>query len=200
VSSSDLVAHSLSVIVLQAGAARRIVAGKPERSEPAFTSIEGVAREALAEMRRMVGILRTESAGRENLEPQPTMARLEALVERVRAAGLEVSLREEGTRRALPAGVDLSAYRIVQEALTNTLQHANASRAEVAITYRDRVLDVLVVDDGVGPTGNGAGVGGQGLIGMRERVAMFGGDLETTRAQGGGFSVHATLPLEPSET
>jgi signal transduction histidine kinase len=195
----DLVAHSLSVIVLQAGAARRIVAGQPERAEPAFTSIEGVAREALTEMRRLVGILRKESTAARDLEPQPSLSRLEDLVERVRAAGLEVGLHEEGERPALPPGVDLSAFRIVQEALTNTLQHARATHAEVAITYGRRTLEVLVVDDGVGPVANGDHGGGHGLIGMRERVAMFGGDLETTGAPGGGFQVRATLPIEPAE-
>jgi signal transduction histidine kinase len=196
----DLVAHSLSVIVLQAGAARRIVAGQPARAGPAFSSIEGVGREALAEMRRLVGILRKESAGSRELEPQPSLARLDELVERVRAAGLEVSLREKGERPPLPPGVDLSAFRIVQEALTNTLQHARASQAEVAITYEPRWLEVLVTDDGVGTAGNGEHGGGQGLIGMRERVAMFGGELDTTGPPGGGFRIRATLPIESADT
>jgi signal transduction histidine kinase len=196
----DLVAHSLSVIVLQAGAARRIVAGQPARAGPAFSSIEGVGREALAEMRRLVGILRKESAGSRELEPQPSLARLEELVERVRGAGLEVSLREEGERPPLPPGVDLSAYRIVQEALTNTLQHARASHAEVAIIYDPGRLEILVMDDGVGPAGNGQHGDGHGLIGMRERVAMFGGELDTTGPPGGGFCVRATLPIESADT
>jgi signal transduction histidine kinase len=196
----DLVAHSLSVIVLQAGAARRIVAGQPERAGPAFSSIEAVGREALAEMRRLVGILRKESSAPGELEPQPSLARLEELVERVRGAGLEISLREEGERPALPPGVDLSAFRIVQEALTNTLQHARASHAEVAITYGIRRLEVSVRDDGVGPAGHGGRSGGHGLIGMRERVAMFGGELDATGPPGGGFRIRATLPIEPAET
>jgi signal transduction histidine kinase len=190
----DVVAHTLSVIVLQAGAGRRIAPEKPGRAADVLGSIEALGREALGDMRRLVGILRT---GPERVhEPQPSLERLPELAERVRSAGLAVDVRTEGEARPLPPGVDLSAYRIVQEALTNTLRHAGAGRAEVVVRYGGAGVEVEVTDDGRGPAAgaaNGAG-GGHGLAGMRERVGMFGGELEVGAREGGGFRVRALLP------
>ena len=187
----DVVAHTLSVIVLQAGAGRRIAPDQPERAAGVLGGIEALGREALGDMRRLVGILRT-GPEREH-EPQPSLGRLPELADRVRSAGVAVDVRTEGEARPLPPGVDLSAYRIVQEALTNTLRHAGAGRAEVVVRYRGTGVEVEVTDDGRGPSANGA-TGGHGLAGMRERVGMFGGELEVGSRDGGGFRVRAMLP------
>jgi len=194
----DVVAHTLSVIVLQAGAGRRIAAGQPERAGGVLHAIEGLGREALADMRRLVGILRTDGEAGGETEPQPSLARLGELADRVRSAGLAVDVRTEGEARPLAPGVDLSAYRIVQEALTNALRHAGAARAEVVVRYGPAGIEVEVTDDGRGPEANGAGAGsaaaGHGLVGMRERVGMFGGELEVGAGRDGGFRVRARLP------
>jgi len=187
----DVVAHTLSVIVLQAGAGRRIAPQQPERAASVLGGIEALGREALGDMRRLVGMLRT-GPEREH-EPQPTLEWLPELADRVRSAGLDVDLQTEGQARPLPPGVDLSAYRIVQEALTNTLRHAGAARAEVVVRYCGDGVEVEVTDDGRGPAANGA-VSGNGLTGMRERVGMFGGELEVGAREGGGFRVRAMLP------
>jgi signal transduction histidine kinase len=187
----DVVAHTLSVIVLQAGAGRRIAPQQPERAALVLGGIEALGREALGDMRRLVGMLRTSPE--RHHEPQPTLEWLPELADRVRSAGLDVDLRSEGEARPLPPGVDLSAYRIVQEALTNTLRHAGAARAEVVVRYGGAGVEVEVTDDGRGPGANGA-AGGNGLTGMRERVGMFGGELEVGAREGGGFRVRAMLP------
>ena len=189
----DVVAHTLSVIVLQAGAGRRIAPQQPDRAAAVLGGIETLGREALGDMRRLVGMLRT-GPEREH-EPQPTLERLPELADRVRSAGLDVDVRTEGEARPLPPGVDLSAYRIVQEALTNTLRHAGAAGAMVVVRYGGAGVEVEVTDDGrgPGPSGNGA-AGGHGLAGMRERVGMFGGELEVGAREGGGFRVRALLP------
>jgi signal transduction histidine kinase len=197
----DAVAHTLSVIVLQAGAARRIATAQPERAASVLASIEALGREAVGDMRRLVGILRTEGDRVAETEPQPSLSRLETLVERVRAAGLDVGVRTEGEPRPLPPGADLSAYRIVQEALTNSLRHAGATRAEVVLRYGDAGVEIEVCDDGRGPAPGEAGRpadagGGQGLLGMRERVGLFGGRLEAGAGEGGGFRVRALLPVD----
>jgi signal transduction histidine kinase len=186
----DVVAHTLSVIVLQSGAGRRLAPDHPDRAAGVLGGIEALGREALGDMRRLVGILRT-GPEREH-EPQPSLRRLPELAERVRAAGLAVDLRIEGEARPLPPGVDLSAYRIVQEALTNTLRHAGAGRAEVMVRYGGAGVEVEVVDDGRGPAANGTA--GHGLAGMHERVGMFGGELDVGAREGGGFRVRALLP------
>jgi signal transduction histidine kinase len=192
----DVVAHSLTVMVIQAGAARRLVDRDPERVVEVAGTIKTMGREALDEMRRLVGVLR-EADERPELAPQPTVGEIEALAERARAAGLEVELTVEGERRDLPPGVDLSAYRVVQEALTNTIKHANASSASVAVRYGEGELFVAVTDDG---TGSGSEVhvpsGGHGLAGMRERVFLYGGELEAGERDGGGFEVRARFPLQ----
>jgi signal transduction histidine kinase len=187
----DVIAHNVSVMVVQAAAANDVFDSRPERAREALHAIEASGRSALAEVRRLLGVVREDGA---HYAPQPGLDRLDDLVERVRAAGLAVSVSVEGARRALPAGIDLSAYRVVQEALTNTLKHANATRADVAVRYRVDELDVEVRDDGEGGS-NGVGNEGHGLIGMRERVTAFGGSLETGPANTGGFAVAARFPL-----
>ncbi len=186
----DVIAHSVSVMVVQAAAANDVFDTRPERAREALRAIEASGRTALAEMRRLLGVVRADGA---EYAPQPGIDRLDDLVEQVRAAGLAVAVSIEGAPRPLPAGVDLSAYRVVQEALTNTLKHANATRADVSLRYRDDELGVEVRDDGE-PAGNGDGHG-RGLIGMRERVTAFGGSLETGPKNTGGFAVSARFPL-----
>ena len=189
----DVLAHNVSVMVVQAAAARDVFDSRPERAREALRSIEQTGRSALQELRRLLGAVRTEDT---SLAPQPGLARLPELVDQVRRAGLDVDLQVEGRPQPLSAGVDLAAFRVVQEALTNTIKHAGASAADVRVLYDGGRVDLVVADNGVGPTANGSN-GGQGLIGMRERVALYGGELETTTRPGGGFLVRASLPAEP---
>jgi signal transduction histidine kinase len=186
----DVIAHNVSVMVVQAAAANDVFETRPERAREALEAIESTGRSALAELRRLLGVVRGDGA---EYAPQPGLDGLDGLVAQVRAAGLAVSVSVEGARRPLPAGIDLSAYRVVQEALTNTLKHAHASRADVALRYGENTLDVEVHDDGTG-NGNGGG-SGSGLIGMRERVVAFGGSLATGPGSAGGFAVSARFPL-----
>ena len=189
----DVVAHSVSVMVVQAQAAQRLLEGEPREARQALGSIETTGRQALTEMRRLLGILRRTEAELA-LAPQPSLSQLDDLIEQLRATGLPVELRIEGEAKPLPPGVDLSAYRIVQEALTNSLKHAGPSHAQVVIHYRADELALEITDDG---TGNGEGGGaGQGLIGMRERVTLYGGVYESGRRESGGYSVRARLPLD----
>ena len=187
----DVVAHAISVIVLQARGGRKLLDAEPEEARQALDAIERTASQALGEMRRLLGLLR-ESDAELALAPQPTLSRLEDLVGQVREAGLPVEVAVEGEPRELPPGVDLSAYRIVQEALTNALKHAGPATARVTVRYGDGELDLEISDDGVG-AGNGGGAG-QGLAGIRERVAVFGGDVETGQRPEGGYAVRARLP------
>jgi signal transduction histidine kinase len=190
----DLVAHNVSVMVVQAGAERHALGPEQASTREALASIEQAGRQALVEARRLLGMLRRKDDGSE-LEPQPSVDHIDVLVEQIERAGLPVSLAVEGERAPLPAGVDLCAYRIVQEGLTNALKHAGPAHAEVVLRYAPRALDVEVRDDGRGPArANGDGAG-HGLIGMRERVALYGGALETGARDGGGFAIHAHLPL-----
>jgi signal transduction histidine kinase len=193
----DVVAHHVSVIALQSQAAEALLPNEPERAAGAVDAIGVTARQALTELRRLLGALRDEDEAAPALAPQPGIADMDGLVESVRRAGLAVEIAVEGEPRPLPPGVDLSAYRIVQEALTNVLKHARARTAEVHLAYRDGELAIQVNDDGIGSeavpvAGNGQG---QGLIGMRERVSLFGGELRAGPREGGGFAVDARLPL-----
>jgi len=190
----DVIAHSVSVMVVQAGAARRVAASDPERVEAALATIEESGRSTLVEMRRLLGLLRSYDEGGDRA-PQPGMESLEELVERTRRAGLPVELEVSGRSRPLPPGVDLSAYRIVQEALTNALKHAGDARAGVRVTYGPRRLDLHVFDDGQGPSPQSNGSEGHGLIGMEQRVSLYGGTLHTGPREGGGYEVRAALPL-----
>jgi signal transduction histidine kinase len=189
----DVVAHSVSVMVVQAQAGQRLLAD-PDLAGGALRAIEASGREALVELRRLLGILRT-GAEQPAIGPQPGLGSLGVLLEQVREAGLPVELRVEGEQVQLPPGVDLAAYRIVQEALTNTLKHAGSARAEIIVRYGPSAVELEVLDDGRGAPAatNGSG---HGLIGMRERVALYGGRLEAEPRKVGGFAVRARLPLE----
>jgi len=190
----DIVSHNLSVVVLQAAGAQAV--GGPG-ADPALEKIERSGRQALVEMRRLLGVLRQpgDQPARPELSPQPGVAELPALVEGVRAAGLPVALAIDGDPAGLPAAVDISAYRIVQEALTNVLKHAGRASAQVSVSCgADEVL-IEVTDDGPGPQAGGQASGGHGLAGMRERVALFGGELTAGPRPAGGFAVRARLPL-----
>jgi signal transduction histidine kinase len=184
----DVVAHSVSVMVVQAGGARRILERDPGRAVEAAAHIEDVGRAALTEMRRLLGVLHHA----DDRAPQPTMRELDRLVDRTRAAGLPVSLTVEGEPRALPAGMDLAAYRVVQEALTNAIKHAGAAPTEVSVRWAPAHLELKIVDTGQGANGHD---GGHGLVGMEERVRLYDGELRTGRRPGGGFEVIARLPL-----
>jgi signal transduction histidine kinase len=188
----DVVSHAISVVVLQARGGRKALSDEPDDARDAFDEIERTAAQALAEMRRLLGMLRAEDE-EVALAPQPSLAHLGTLVANVSEAGLPVELRVEGEPTALPPGVDLSAYRIVQEALTNALKHAGPARARVLVRYAADGVEVEVTDDGTGAT-NGDG-GGHGLVGMRERVAVYGGELESGPSPSGGYAVRARLPL-----
>jgi signal transduction histidine kinase len=190
----DVVGHSVSVMTVQASGVRRLLRPDQDREREALLVVERTGREALAEMRRMVGVLRRPEEA-PALAPQPSLEHLSRLVEQAREAGLPVELRVEGEASQLPAGVDLTAYRLVQEGLTNVVKHAQATRAEVLVNYADGYLEVTVKDDGKG-VGNGDG-GGHGLVGMRERVSVYGGELDAGPQQGGGYRLRAKLPLTP---
>src|SRR3954453_22650876 len=165
----DVISHNVSVMVVQAAAGADVFDAEPARARSALTSIEATGRDALSELRRLLGVIRTDDDADGPLEPQPGLERLAGLLEQVRAAGLPVDLTVEGSRTPLPPGLDLAAYRIVQEALTNTLKHAAASQASVTVRYGAAELAVEVLDDGPGTTANGAAGAGHGVVGMRER-------------------------------
>jgi signal transduction histidine kinase len=199
----DVVAHDVSVIAIQAGAARAVQATRPEAAAQALGLIETTARDTLIELNRLLGVLRASNGAAPDRRPQPGIGQLAGLVEELRAAGLEVDARVEGEARPLPPAVDLSAYRIVQEATTNVLKHARARRVDIRVHYAETMLALDIRDDGADNGADPASSSGHGLIGMRERVALFGGELRAGRNPAGGFSVHARLPLEipsPSNT
>lgn len=188
----DIVSHSLSVVTIQTQAVRLRLKPDQVREERDLAAVETTARQALGEMRRLFGVLRTDGDPLA-LAPQPGLGELDALIEQVRSAGLDVRLAVEGDRRELPPGADLAAYRIVQEGLTNVLRHAGARHAWVTLSYDEEALVVVVEDDGRGP--GGATPGGHGLVGVRERVALYGGHVETgTREGRSGFRLSARLP------
>ena len=189
----DVVAHSVSVMVVQAGGARRILERDPRRAVEAAAHIEDVGRAALAEMRRLLGVLHhgDDEADR---APQPTLSELDRLVERSRAAGLPVTLAVEGTPQPLPPGKDLAAYRVIQEALTNAIKHADSAPTSVTVRWEPPWLELQIVDEG-GRAVNGVNGSGHGLVGMEERVRLYDGSLRAGRAAGGGFEVVVRLPL-----
>ena len=190
----DEVAHSVSVIAVQADAADRALDVDPRLARAPVEAIMQTARGALVEMRRLLGALR-ESDDDPALAPQPRLADVERLVEQTRAAGVQTEFRVEGDPHALPPGLDLSAYRIVQEALTNVLKHAHASHAVVVVRYGSGELELEVVDDGVGR--GAVEPGGHGLLGIRERVELYGGRLSAGKREGGGYALRARLPVAP---
>jgi signal transduction histidine kinase len=190
----DVIAHSVSVMTVQAGAARVLLDEDPVRARQSLVAVEETGRQALGEMRRLLGILRGEEH-EARLAPQPGIGDIDTLVEQVRAAGLPVEVVVEGGPTPVPPGVDLVAYRVVQEALTNALKHAGAARAEVSIRYGATVLELAVTNDG---HVRGNGRVGHGVVGMRERVTLYGGEFHAGPRSKGGYAVRATLPLGTS--
>ncbi len=199
----DVVAHNVSVMVVQADGAAYVLDASPDQAKQALSTISQTGRLALAEMRRLLGLLRESDDSGGEYVPQPGVDQLGELIEQVRGAGLPVQFTVEGAARPLSSGVELTAYRIVQEALTNTRKHGGpAARSTVRLTYGDAELRMLIEDDGRGAWAGGFEEGGadglgQGLIGMRERIAMVGGTLETGPRREGGFRIRAALPLKP---
>ena len=187
----DVIAHHVSMIVLQAGAERRVL-GADGSTRDVLTTIEEIGRSALTEMRRLLGMLRSD--GPEPLAPQPGLSDLPALIAQVTEAGLPVELEIHGEPRDLPAGIELSAFRIVQEALTNALRHAGHARAQVSVRYNADVLEIEVADDGT-DSSRAANAGGHGLVGMRERAALYGGHFDAGHRPTGGFAVRVLLPV-----
>ncbi len=187
----DVIAHSVTVMVVQAGAAGDVFDRRPDRARAALATIEDVGRDTLGELRRLLGGVRCDGAV---VAPQPGLDRVDDLAAPLRSAGLDVGLVALGTPRALPASVDVSGYRIVQEALTNTLRHARATAAQVTVRYEDDAVEIDVVDDGRAALARPS-VGGYGLVGMRERAALLGGTLEAGPTAHGGFRVQARLPF-----
>ncbi|GAA3254214.1 sensor histidine kinase [Dactylosporangium siamense] len=205
----DIVSHTVSVMVVQASAAREVLTTMPGEASTALRAVEDAGRGALTELRHLLGLLAPGTAGGDDpedggdaLEPQPSLHRLSALVDRVAFAGLPVEVRISGEPRPLPAGVDLTAYRIVQEALTNALKHGDGGKAEVTVRYAERSLRVEVLNSGpstlkADPPSRPKGTAGRGLAGLRARVAVYGGDLDARRRLGGGYRVRARIPLDP---
>jgi signal transduction histidine kinase len=187
----DLVAHSMGVIVIQSQGAQRMIDKDPQAALAALKAIESTGRNGLAEMRRLLGLL-TESYSGSDASPQPRLEGLDELVDQVRSAGLPVDFSIDGTPRPLPPGVELAAYRIVQEALTNTLKHAGPASARVTVRYLSDGVEVEVADSGAGPVASHPP--GHGLVGMKERVALYGGSLETGASEQGGYRVLARIP------
>jgi signal transduction histidine kinase len=188
----DAIAHNVSMVVMQAGAERRVIEKGGGSPHEVLATIEQVGRGALTEMRRLIGMLRSDDG--DPLAPEPGLGDVALLVSQVREAGLPVDLRIEGTRRDLPLGIELSAYRIIQEALTNALKHAGDARASVLIRYGEDSLELEIADDGAGAAAAVAS-GGHGLVGMKERVALYGGQLDAGHRPGRGFAVRVLLPV-----
>jgi len=192
----DVVAHSVSVMVVQAGAARKVMDDKPDAARESLLAVEASGHEAMAELRRLLGVLSEDGNAPPPLAPQPGMPGLDALIARVKEAGLPVELRVEGPPESLPPGVDVAAYRIVQEALTNALKYAGGAPTEVVVRYTPDGLEVEVIDQGTIST-PADGIG-RGLVGMKERVALFGGTVVAGKRSEGGYAVLARLPLDPA--
>jgi signal transduction histidine kinase len=187
----DIVGHSVSVMTVQAAGVRSLLEPDQDREREALQVVEQTGREALAEMRRLVGVLRRPEEG-PALAPQPSLQHLDKLIDQAREAGLPVELHVEGDPVQLAPGLDLTAYRLVQEGLTNALKHARAKHAEVLVRYDDGHVELTVTDDGTGDAGGESG--GHGLVGMRERITVYGGELEAGPRSEGGYRLHARLP------
>jgi signal transduction histidine kinase len=190
----DVLAHSVSVMVVQAGAARQVMTTSPEEALGALRAVESTGRDAMTELRGLLDVLGEDSGM--TLAPQPGMEQVDRLVQRVREAGLPVTLQVEGTRRPLPVGVDLAAYRIVQEALTNALKYSGQAPTTVMLDYRETELKLEVLDDGSGAVPRDRAAAGRGLAGMRDRVALYGGTLEAGPRPVRGYAVRAWLPAD----
>ncbi|MFJ2560444.1 MULTISPECIES: sensor histidine kinase [unclassified Streptomyces] len=219
----DIVSHNVSLMVVQAGAAREVLATLPDEAATALGAVETAGRDAMTELRHLLGLLAPAQGGEDEpygtdaygsdaygtgLAPQPSLRRLSPLIDRIAFAGLPVEVRISGEPRPLPAGIDSTAYRIVQEALTNALKHGDGVKAEVTVRYAERHLRVEVLNSGPSALSGGgtappdrpaaapADGAGRGLIGLRERVAVYGGDLDARRRLGGGYRVRARIPLD----
>ncbi|PIM70022.1 ATP-binding protein [Streptomyces sp. JV178] len=209
----DIVSHNVSLMVVQAGAAREVLATLPDEAEAALTAVESAGRTAMTELRHLLGLLAPAQDGDDepyggDLAPQPSLSRLSALIDRIAFAGLPVEVRISGDPRPLPTGIDVTAYRIVQEALTNALKHGHGAKAEVTVRYAEHWLRVEVLNSGpsvlsddaptppVRPPAERTRGAGRGLIGLRERVAVYGGHLDARRRLGGGYRVRARIPLD----
>ncbi|MEV5961604.1 histidine kinase [Kribbella sp. NPDC051952] len=197
----DIVSHNVSVMVIQAGAARHVLETEPDQAEAALLAVEAAGRDTMAELRHLLGLLAPQGTGEdEELSPQPSLSRLSPLIDRIAFAGLPVDVRISGEPRPLPTGVDVTAYRIIQEALTNALKHGDGVKAEVTVRYADHALRVEILNTGPSVLTGGrtpvASGEGRGLLGLRQRVAVYGGDLDARRRLGGGFRVRAKIPLE----
>src|SRR5215212_10352402 len=200
----DVVSHTIGVISVQAGVASHLLERRPDKAAESLAAIRQASDEALGELHAMLGVLRDGDGGgdggRAPLSPAPGLGELDALVAQAAGAGVEVRVSVKGEPRRLPPAVDLAAYRVVQESLTNVVRHAGASRADITVTHHDGRVEIQVVDDGPGadhPSGNGSGGSGQGIPGMRERARALGGSLEAGPRPGGGFRVQASLPVSP---
>lgn len=196
----DIVSHNVSVMVIQAGAARHVLLTAPEQAESAMLTVEAAGRDTMAELRHLLGVLVPQAESDEQLSPQPSLTRLSSLIDRIAFAGLPVEVRISGEPCELPAGVDVTAYRIIQEALTNALKHGDGVKAEVTVRYAPHALRLEILNTGPSiltggrpPAPEGEG---RGLRGLKQRVAVYGGDLDARRRLGGGFRVRAKLPLE----
>lgn len=206
----DIVSHNVSVMVVQAGAAREVLATMPEEAAAAMAAVETAGRTTMTELRHLLGLLAPAQNGQDepydvDLSPQPSVSRLGPLVDRIAFAGLPVEMRISGEPRPLPTGIDVTAYRIIQEGLTNALKHGNGAKAEVTVGYTNRCLRVEVLNSGPsvlsgdGPPSKEPGRAdgaGRGLLGLRERVAVYGGDLDARRRLGGGYRLRARIPLD----
>jgi len=198
----DIVSHNVSLMVIQAGAARQVAADAPQDAKDALLAVESSGRQAMTELRALLGLLAPGGSGEDDLLPQPGMSRLEELVDRVAFAGLPVELKVDGQPRPLSPGLDLTAYRVIQEALTNALKHAPGAHAQVNVRYTDRYLRLEILNTGpsvlTGPAPATASrpqpADGRGLLGLNERVAVFGGQFDARRRLGGGFRVRARIP------
>jgi signal transduction histidine kinase len=188
----DIISHSVSVMVVQAGAAEQVLDTDPGQVRTSLRAIQQTGRDARLELRRLLGVLRAGDGQAPDRGPQPTLAELPALADQLRAAGVEVRLTVEGSPLPLPAGLDLAAYRIAQEGLTNALKHAGAGSATLVVRYGRDEVEIEVLDDGTAPAGSTDG--GFGLTGMRERVALYGGRVEVGPRTDGGYRLHARLP------
>ncbi|MFF0739536.1 sensor histidine kinase [Streptomyces sp. NPDC004111] len=200
----DVVTHNVSMMTIQAGAARKVMDIAPDQAREALLAVEAAGRAAMAELRHTMGLLTMDaddtaagSAPGGALTPQPGLEQLDSLVSGVRGTGLPVTLTTTGTPREVPSGIGLAAYRVVQEALTNTVKHADGARAEVAVAYADDHIAVRITDTGGTPSASAASGNGRGLIGLRERLAIYGGTLHTGRRLTGGYQVRALIPLMP---
>ncbi|MFL6111102.1 MAG: sensor histidine kinase [Catenulispora sp.] len=199
----DVVSHNVSIMLVQAGAARRVLAAEPDQAAAALLAVEAAGRDTMTELRHLLGVLAPPADGEErsDLSPQPGLNRLGSLIDRIAFAGLPVEVRISGDPRPLPSGVDLTAYRVIQEALTNALRHGDGRPAEVTVRYADHYLRVEVLNSGPSVLSGGRAAPapeneGRGLLGLRQRVAVLGGDLDARRRLGGGFRVRARIPLE----